>query len=140
MLPMLSIEKHLLKHGIRPTRQRVLLAKLLIGDGKHRHFTADSLLEASRKQDLSVSQATVYNSLRIFSESGLIREVAVEGIKSYYDTLTEPHPHYFYEDLGVLEDAPRDAISVEMLGPLPPQYEVSEIDVVIRLKKKRDTH
>ena len=70
--------------GLRPTRQRTALAHLLIGDGQHRHVTAESLFAAARNAGDSVSLATVYNTLKVFSEAGLLREITVNGAKSYF--------------------------------------------------------
>ena len=88
-------------------KQRVALAALLIGDGNHRHVTAESLHEAASKGGDPVSLATVYNTLRAFSEAGLIQEVTVDGSKSYFDTRLDDHPHFYWEDSQSLTDAPR---------------------------------
>ncbi len=95
--------------GLRPTRQRLVLAELLVGDGRNRHVTAESLHEAARDQDAPVSLATVYNTLRAFCGAGLMHEVTVDGTRSYFDTRTDDHPHYFWEEDGRLTDAPNDA-------------------------------
>ncbi|MEP0250861.1 MAG: iron response transcriptional regulator IrrA, partial [Roseobacter sp.] len=92
--------------GLRPTRQRVTLAALLIGDGQHRHVTAESLFESAKSQGEAVSLATVYNTLRAFCDAGLMQEVTVDGSKSYFDTNTHDHPHFYWEDDAKLTDAP----------------------------------
>ena len=92
--------------GLRPTRQRVALAALLVGDGKDRHVTAESLFAAARTAGESVSLATVYNTLRAFCDAGLMQEITVDGSKSYFDTNTGDHPHFFWEDERKLTDAP----------------------------------
>ncbi|MDJ0823765.1 MAG: transcriptional repressor, partial [Paracoccaceae bacterium] len=80
--------------GLRPTRQRLALATLLVGDGQNRHVTAESLFDAAKTHGESVSLATVYNTLRAFCEAGLMQEVTVDGSKSYFDTNTSNHPHF----------------------------------------------
>ncbi|MYA88119.1 MAG: transcriptional repressor, partial [Boseongicola sp. SB0662_bin_57] len=81
------------KAGLRPTRQRIALARLLVGDGQHRHVTAESLHSAARNAGEAVSLATVYNTLRAFCDAGLLQEITVDGTKSYFDTRTDDHPH-----------------------------------------------
>ncbi len=122
--------------GLRPTRQRVALAALLVGDGKDRHVTAESLHEASKTHGESVSLATVYNTLRAFSEVGLIREIMVDGSKSYFDTRVDDHPHFFWEDEGHLTDAPKEQLEISALPEAPEGTEISKVDVVIRLRRK----
>ncbi len=121
--------------GLRPTRQRVALAALLVGDGKNRHVTAESLFEASLASDEKVSLATVYNTLRAFSEAGLVREVTVDGSKSYFDTRIDDHPHFFWEETATLTDAPADELEISRLPQAPEGAEVASVDVVIRLRK-----
>jgi Fur family iron response transcriptional regulator len=122
--------------GLRPTRQRVSLAALLVGDGKNRHITAESLYEASRASNEKVSLATVYNTLRAFSEAGLIREITVDGSRSYFDTRIDDHPHFFWEDDATLTDAPASELEIARLPQAPEGAEVSKVDVVIRLRRK----
>ncbi len=121
--------------GLRPTRQRVALAALLVGDGQNRHVTAESLFEASRASGESVSLATVYNTLRAFCDAGLMREITVDGTKSYFDTCTHDHPHFFWEDTGRLSDAPADGLEIARLPAAPEGAEVASVDVVIRLRR-----
>jgi Fur family transcriptional regulator, iron response regulator len=92
--------------GLRPTRQRLALAELLVGDGRDRHVTAESLHEAALNTGASVSLATVYNTLRAFCDAGLLTEVTVDGTRSYFDTRVDDHPHYYWEEEGRLSDAP----------------------------------
>jgi Fur family iron response transcriptional regulator len=122
--------------GLRPTRQRVTLAGLLIGDGKHRHVTAESLFEAAKEQGEAVSLATVYNTLRAFCDAGLMQEVTVDGSKSYFDTNTGDHPHFYWEDDGTLTDAPSDKLVISNLPDAPEGAEIASVDVVIRLRRK----
>ena len=122
--------------GLRPTRQRVAIATLLIGDGQHRHVTAESLFDAIREAGEKVSLATVYKTLRSFSEAGLLREILVNGTKGYFDTNTTNHPHFFWEDTGELMDAPEEDLEISALPKAPEGAEVSKVDVVIRLRAK----
>ncbi|MEM8656043.1 MAG: iron response transcriptional regulator IrrA [Pseudomonadota bacterium] len=122
--------------GLRPTRQRVTLAALLIGDGQHRHVTAESLFEAAKDQGEAVSLATVYNTLRAFCDAGLMQEVTVDGSKSYFDTNTHDHPHFFWEDEAKLTDAPSDQLVIAQLPDAPAGAEIASVDVVIRLRRK----
>jgi Fur family iron response transcriptional regulator len=130
----LSIEDRLRHAGLRPTRQRCVLAHLLF-DAGDRHVTAELLHEEAVKAGESVSLATVYNSLHQFKTAGLLREIAVEGQRAYFDTNTSNHNHFYVEDRGVLMDIPSDAIRVDGLPEPPPGTRISHIDVVVRLVK-----
>lgn len=120
---------------VRTTRQRVTLAALLMGDGQHRHVTAESLFSAAQKMGEQVSLATVYNTLRAFCEAGLIQEITVDGSKSYFDTNTCEHPHFYWEDDGVLCDAPADQLTITQLPQAPSGAKIKSVDVVIRLSR-----
>lgn len=122
--------------GLRPTRQRITLAALLVGDGQHRHVTAESLFTAAKDQRANVSLATVYNTLRAFCDAGLMQEVTVDGTRSYFDTNTHDHPHFFWEDTGALCDAPAEDLQIAKLPDAPDGAEISSVDVVIRLRRK----
>jgi len=126
----------LTRGDLRPTRQRLALAKALIGDGRDRHVTAESLFEAVQSQGTSVSLATVYNTLKAFCDAGLMQEVTVDGSKSYFDTKTHDHPHFFWEDDGELTDAPADQLDIAELPDAPDGMEIAKVDVVIRLRRK----
>jgi Fur family iron response transcriptional regulator len=121
--------------GLRPTRQRVALAKLLVGDGQHRHVTAESLFSDVRELGESVSLATVYNTLKAFCDAGLIQEVTVDGSKSYFDTNTHDHPHFFWEGEDRLTDAPAEELQIAQLPNAPEGAEIASVDVVIRLRR-----
>jgi Fur family iron response transcriptional regulator len=121
--------------GLRPTRQRLALAALLVGDGENRHVTAESLFALSSDAGARVSLATVYNTLRAFCAAGLVNEVVVDGSKSYFDTRTDDHPHFYWEDSHTLTDAPADELLIAGLPAAPAGMEVARVDVVIRLRK-----
>ncbi|MFA8387716.1 MAG: iron response transcriptional regulator IrrA [Pelagibaca sp.] len=123
------------KGGVRPTRQRVALASLLVGDGKNRHVTAESLFAAVQNTGEQVSLATVYNTLRAFCDAGLMQEVTVDGARSYFDTNTHDHPHFFWEDEGRLTDAPADQLEIARLPRPPEGAEISSVNVVIKLRR-----
>ena len=121
--------------GLRPTKQRVALAELLVGDGNHRHVTAESLFDAARTVGAPVSLATVYNTLRAFCDAGLVQEVTVDGSKSYFDTNTHDHPHFYWEDEARLTDAPADQLVISRVPDAPEGAEIASVDVVIRLRR-----
>ncbi len=121
--------------GLRPTRQRLALAALLVGDGQNRHVTAESLFALSSATDERVSLATVYNTLRAFCDAGLVNEIVVDGSKSYFDTRIDDHPHFYWEDSHKLTDAPAEELSILSLPQVPAGMEVSRVDVVIRLRR-----
>ena len=121
--------------GLRPTRQRVALAGLLVGDGRDRHVTAESLLEAAARTAEKVSLATVYNTLRAFCDAGLLREITVDGSKSYFDTNMSDHPHFYWEDDNRLSDAPADQLVIARVPNAPEGAEIASVDVVIRLRR-----
>jgi Fur family transcriptional regulator, iron response regulator len=121
--------------GLRPTRQRLALASLLVGDGQNRHVTAESLYALSSGTGERVSLATVYNTLRAFCEAGLLNEVVVDGSKSYFDTRIDDHPHFYWEDSHTLTDAPADELEIATLPKAPAGMEVARVDVVIRLRR-----
>lgn len=121
--------------GLRPTRQRLALAKLLVGDGQNRHVTAESLFVGAQDSDEKVSLATVYNTLRAFCDAGLVNEVVVDGSKSYFDTRTDDHPHFYWEDSRSLTDAPAAELEIASLPKVPEGMVIARVDVVIRLRR-----
>ncbi|WP_323766785.1 iron response transcriptional regulator IrrA [Antarctobacter sp.] len=124
------------RSDLRPTRQRVALAALLVGDGKNRHVTAESLFASAKDSGEQVSLATVYNTLKAFCEAGLMQEVTVDGSRSYFDTNTHDHPHFFWEDQGALTDAPAEQLQITRLPEAPEGSEIASVEVVIRLRRK----
>ncbi len=122
--------------GLRPTRQRLALAELLVGDGRGRHVTAEALFEAARDAGRPVALATVYNTLKSFTEAGLLVEVVVDGARSHFDTNTSDHAHFYWEDGGYLTDVPGGAMKLDTLPEPPEGAEISKIDIVIRLRRK----
>ncbi|MGH6855264.1 MAG: iron response transcriptional regulator IrrA [Aestuariivirga sp.] len=129
-----DVAKLLRGAGLRPTRQRVALAHLLFAGGD-RHVTAETLHEEALARKVPVSLATVYNTLHQFTEAGLLREVAVEGAKTYFDTNTSNHFHYFLEDKGQLVDIGTEHVEVRGLPAPPEGTEIDRIDVIVRLRR-----
>jgi Fur family iron response transcriptional regulator len=129
-----DIGKLLREAGLRPTRQRMALAAMLF-DGEERHVTAEMLYETVQEQKLPVSLATVYNTLHQFTEAGLLREVAVEGSKTYFDTNTSNHYHFLCEQSGELMDIEHGEITIQGLPNVPEGMTVSRVDVLVRLKR-----
>jgi Fur family iron response transcriptional regulator len=123
--------------GLRPTRQRMALAALLYSRG-NRHVSAEALHEEAMAAKVPVSLATVYNTLHQFTEAGLLREVAVDGSKTYFDTNISDHHHFFIEDDDQVLDIPAGTLGVGEVPEPPPGYEISRIDVVVRLRRLRD--
>jgi Fur family transcriptional regulator, iron response regulator len=121
--------------GLRPTRQRVALAKLLFRDDD-RHVTAEMLHEEAVRAGQRVSLATVYNTLHQFKRAGLLREIAIGGQRAYFDTNTSNHNHYYIEANGTLLDIPSGTVRVEGLPAPPDNMRVAHIDVVVRLVEK----
>lgn len=120
--------------GLRPTRQRLSLGALLF-DGQDRHVTAEMLHEQAIRASVPVSLATVYNTLHQFTHARLLREVAVDGAKSYFDTNTSDHHHFYVEDENRLIDIDTGSIAVSGLPDAPEGMEVTHIDVVVRVKR-----
>ena len=129
-----DVSKLLRRAGLRPTRQRTALAQLLFGTGD-RHVTAEILHEEAVAVGERVSLATVYNTLHQFKRAGLVRELAIEGSKAYFDTNTSNHNHFLLEPTGDLMDIPGDAIRVEGLPEPPEGMRITHVDVVVRLSK-----
>jgi Fur family iron response transcriptional regulator len=123
--------------GLRPTRQRLALARLLL-EGGDRHVTAEQLHGEAIAAAIPVSLATVYNTLHQFTEAGLLREVVVEPGRSYFDTNTSDHHHFFWEASGRLQDIPGEHLSLSGLPRPPAGTEIRRIDIVIRVHPQKD--
>lgn len=131
--PYTGVLERLKSAGLRPTRQRLALAKLLF-EGGDRHVSAEQLHSEAVGDNIRVSLATVYNTLHQFTEADLLREVVVESGRSYFDTNTSDHHHFFHEDGCELTDIPADALDVAKLPEAPQGTVVKSVDVIIRLK------
>ncbi|HLS68177.1 MAG TPA: Fur family transcriptional regulator [Kiloniellales bacterium] len=124
--------------GLRPTRQRLALSRLLFEgeDADHRHVTAEQLHGEALGKGIRVSLATIYNTLNQFTRAGLLREVVVEPGRSYFDTNVEDHHHFFFEGSGRLMDIPGDSVQLEQLPDAPAGARVRRVDVIIRLEEE----
>ena len=131
-----DIAGRLRRAGLRPTRQRVALARLLFHSGD-RHVTAELLHEEAHRSKVPVSLATVYNTLHQFTQAGLLREVAVEGAKAYFDTNTSNHYHFFCEHSGQLMDIDTASIRIDGIPEAPDGMSISRVDVLVRLVDNR---
>ncbi|OPZ78925.1 MAG: Peroxide-responsive repressor PerR [Alphaproteobacteria bacterium ADurb.Bin438] len=124
------------KFDIRPTKQRVALAKILFKASENVHMSAEKLYNEATKNKINVSFATVYNTLNQFTESGLVREVVIDNKKSYFDTNIGNHHHIVHEQSGTLEDVPIDDKVVkavaEILG-IDPSKKIKNLDIIVRL-------
>ncbi len=120
--------------GLRPTRQRVALGELLFSKGD-RHVTAERLFDEAMAAQMAVSLATVYNTLHQFTAAGLLREIAVDGARVYFDTNTSEHHHFLLEDDEELYDIPGSVAVVNLPAP-PPGMKIARVDVVVRLRRE----
>jgi len=130
-----DIQKRLRDCGLMPTSQRLEVAELLLK--RPQHLSADQIIEKLHRAGSSVSKATVYNSLKIFSETGLIKEINVDASRKYYDSTTHAHHHFYHVDTGELTDIPADRIDVSNLPPLPSGTEQEGVEVLIRVRDKK---
>ncbi len=130
-----DFRRFLQRAGLRPTRQRAALAEMLFkGD---RHVTAEELHMEASAAGSRISLATVYNTLHHFREAGLVRELAIEGSRTYFDTNTSNHNHFYFEDRHDVVDIPGNEIGLNNLPKAPEGYEIAHVDVVIRLVPTR---
>ncbi len=118
--------------GLRPTRQRLALARLLF-DGCDRHISAEQLHSEAMAQGVRVSLATVYNTLHQFTGGGLLREIIVESGRSYFDTNTSDHYHFFFEQSGRITDIPPEAVGLSKIPDAPDGLRIRRVDVIVRL-------
>jgi Fur family iron response transcriptional regulator len=120
--------------GLRPTRQRIALAELLFS-GAHRHVSAEELHAEASATRVNVSLATIYNTLHQFQEAGLLREVAIDASRSYFDTDTSDHHHFYLEDEQRVVDIPATSIVIGGLPAAPEGMVVTHVDVIVRVKR-----
>jgi Fur family transcriptional regulator, iron response regulator len=133
--PVHELRAKLRRSGLRPTRQRVALGWLLFAKGD-RHITAERLYEEATGSRVAISLATVYNTLHQFTEAGLLREIAVDGSKTYFDTNVSRHHHFLIEESNQLLDIPDELVDVVRLPEAPDGMEIASVDVVVRLRRK----
>ncbi|MGA7803306.1 Fur family transcriptional regulator Irr [Bradyrhizobium sp.] len=122
--------------GLRPTRQRLMLGQLMFAKGD-RHVTADMLYTEALAAGIHVSQATVYNTLNQFTQAGLLRRIGPDGSRSFFDTNTSVHPHFFVDGEDVLFDVPEPGVLLEHVPEPLPGHEISRVDVIVHLRRKQ---
>ena len=128
--------KKIEESGIIPTKQRRVLAKILFEKG-NRHISAENLFDEVKREDRKISMATIYNTLKQFTNLGLIREIVVDKNKSLYDTNNKPHYHLYIEDEGKVHDTPTDNINLN-LPSVPACLNLHNIDVIVRVRSLKD--
>jgi Fur family transcriptional regulator, iron response regulator len=129
-----ALAAHLATHGVTPTSQRLKIAEVLFH--KPQHLSAEQILLAVNRQQPHVSKATVYNTLRLFSERGLVREVIVDPARVFYDPTTGSHHHFYNADTGELMDIEPEQVSFAQLPELPPGTQQDGIEVIVRVRSK----
>lgn len=133
-IPRRSIRDLLLRNGIRPTSQRLEIAELLLSQPQH--LSADQVLSKVNRNEVIVSKATVYNTLNLLVERGLVHQVIINSGKVFYDSNTDKHHHIFNEDTGMLTDVQANEMVIENIPNLPAGTVKSGVDVIIRVKNK----
>ncbi len=129
-----QVLRRLEAQNVIPTPQRVQVGQILFA--RPQHLSADQILKAIHKTGSRVSKATVYNTLNLFVERGLVRQVNVDPTRAYYDSTTEPHHHIYDLETGELIDIESARVSVSGLPPLPEGKEVAGIDAVVRIRTR----
>lgn len=130
-----DILEKLKRHGVMPTPQRLEVAAVMLE--KPQHLSADQILDRLRRTGSRVSKATVYNTLKLFSERGLIRELTVDPDRKFYDSTTRAHHHFYNVGTGELSDIPNDEVEIRSLPPLPEGTEQESVEVLIRVRDRR---
>lgn len=120
--------------GVLPTPQRLEVAEILLA--RPQHLAADQIIDILRRNGRRVSKATVYNTLKIFSDFGLVRELNVDPSRKFYDSTTHPHHHFYNVETGELTDIPADQVEIAGLPPLPEGTEPQGVEVLIRVRSR----
>ena len=129
-----DLRTRLQQYGIAPTTQRLEVAEILLQ--KPQHLAADQILAILRRKDSSVSKATVCNTLHLFGEKGLVRELHVDSSRTFYDSTTHPHHHFYHIETGELSDIPANQVHVMDLPPLPAGTQQDSVEVLIKIRDK----
>ena len=130
-----QLEERLQSRGIKPTAQRVEIGLLLLSSPTH--LSADQILTSLREDGSRISKATIYNTLNLFTQHGLAREVSVDSTRQFYDSTAEPHHHFYNLDTGELTDIGHAEIKITRMPELPPGTEAQEIELIVRIRNKR---
>ena len=129
-----ALAARLREAGIGPTSQRMRIAEVLLA--APRHLSAEQVMAAVNREKPAVAKATVYNTLRTFTECGLLREVVVDPNRIFYDSSVQPHHHFYNPATGELIDIPAEAITVSGLPPAPEGTEAGDVEVIVRLRER----
>jgi Fur family iron response transcriptional regulator len=124
------------EHGVLPTAQRMEVANVLLT--RPQHLSAEQIIERLREENSTVSKATVYNTLNLFEERGLIKECLVDPERRFYDSITRPHHHFYNADTGELSDIPTNAIEFSGLPALPEGTDLQSIELIVRIRNTAD--
>ncbi len=135
LLPVDEARARLREYAISPTEQRVEIARVIFA--RHQHLSAEQILSLLAQRASRVSKATVYNTLNLFAEKGLVREVVIDPAKLFYDSNLNPHHHIFHTDTGELEDVDPARVDISNLPALPAGKELLGVDVIIRVGGER---
>lgn len=130
-----DIPQKLRDHGVLPTAQRLEVAEVLLD--RPQHMSADQIIDQLKVSGSRVSKATVYNTLNLFCEQGLVREINVDASRKYYDSTTHAHHHFYHVETGELTDIPADKVGIMNLPPLPEGTEQEGVEVLIRVRDKQ---
>ena len=129
-----DIVQKLKQYGVMPTSQRIEVASVLLA--RPQHLSADQIIDKLNGKRSSVSKATVYNTLKLFSEQGLVKELSVDSTRKFYDSTTHAHHHFFHVETGKLSDIPESQVSIKGLPPLPKGTEQESVEVLVRVRNK----
>ena len=130
-----DIKQKLRDHDVLPTAQRLEVAEVLLQ--KPQHLSADQIIDVLKRSGSSISKATVYNSLNLFSKKGLVKEINLAAGRNYYDSTTHAHHHFYHVDTGELTDIPPEKVSIVKIPRLPKGTEQEGVEVVVRVRDKR---
>ena len=129
-----KVQEKLKLYGLRPTRARTRIRMMLLD--KPKHLSADQVHEKLKQKGYTISKATVYNTLNAFSECGIVSEVTIDPSRTYYDSRTTPHHHFFNIDTGQLVDIASDDMSVENIPRLPDNTQIQDLEIVVKISNK----
>ena len=130
-----DILEKLKQHGVMPTSQRIEVASILLA--RPQHLSADQIIDKLKGRGSRVSKATVYNTLKLFSEQGIVKELSVDSSRKFYDSTTHSHHHFYHLDSGELSDIPESQVSISGLPPLPKGTEQESVELLIKVRNKR---
>jgi Fur family iron response transcriptional regulator len=129
-----KVQEKLKLYGLRPTRARTRIGMILLD--KPKHLSADQVHEKLKLKGYTISKATVYNTLNAFAKYGIVSEVTIDPSRTYYDSTTKAHHHFFNVDTGQLMDIASDDISVENIPRLPDNTQIQDLEIVVKISNK----